>query len=182
LTLTGSTLLFGIMVRATGANAVAMSVLEGGYINQGTGHFESAGLDGVIEAQRSVFTSSLTATAYCLAANGFGFLAHPPRSQSQYGAFGVWGLDGFRVKGCTTGISASSPVLIVLGGGTVIDTATTGLEVMTGGTINLRGGVPTFTAVTNELSLEGTFYTSAFFNTLSPTAMSGPFGSKFINQ
>lgn len=145
------------------------------------GHVEASGSDGCVLFQNNFGGSYFSQlTTYCLSAGGYGILAHPPRTQA-FGAIALLGYGSLGVKNCDWGISISSPMTLEMGT-TTIDTATTGLEVLNGGTINLRTGTPTFTSVTNELAVDGTNYTLSYFNTLSPARIMGPFNSRIINQ
>jgi hypothetical protein len=48
------------------------------------------------------------------------------------------------------------------------------------GQVNLNSITPTFTGVTNELSLDGVPYTYSFLNGLTPGVISNSYGSTII--
>jgi hypothetical protein len=171
-------------VRNSGASGAALCIF--GNLRGASffiGHFEAPGPDGVIflNTTGGYGGEVRTATALCTAAGGFGLQAHQPRTNN-LGNSGLFGITTFGIKSCDTGISILSPMEVVATGVT-IDTAVTGLEVNGGGVYNFRaGGSPTFTTVTNQLSLDDSLFTYGFFSGLSSPVMTGPFGSRFISQ
>lgn len=86
------------------------------------------------------------------------------------------------VDGCSTGLSLDHGTADVLsGGGLAFNNTTTAMRVGYGGSIQFNGITPTFTSVTNELSLDGTFYPFSFLTGLSaPQVMSNSYGSTII--
>lgn len=87
---------------------------------------------------------------------------------------------GVRITGCATGISvvgfASS-----MANAPAFDTVTTAFSVTRGGTIDLNGKTPTFTGVTNEFGIDGTFYSLANLDALAaPKIYTNNYGSRII--
>lgn len=96
-------------------------------------------------------------------------------SSTSLGSNGV-----LRIQNCGTGVLVQGPSYWVVNGIT-FDTVTTAASVLRGGTIDFLGGTPTFTGVTNELSLDGAISTFAALAALpAPQGITNVFGSKFI--
>lgn len=80
-----------------------------------------------------------------------------------------------QVVGCGTGLMVYGPSAIQVNAMN-FNTVTTAVLAARGGAVEFSG-VPTFSTVTNELSLDGTAYTYAFLNGLSPSVISNSYGS-----
>lgn len=86
-----------------------------------------------------------------------------------------------RVTGCGTGVLATTMMSYASFNGITLDTVTTGFSTTLGAVLDFRGGTPTFTSVTNELSQDGTAYTFASLVAAGPPAiLTNTYGSRLI--
>jgi len=87
---------------------------------------------------------------------------------------------GVRITGCTTGIEVVGYSSAMINA-PAFDTVTTAFSAIRGGSIDLNATVPTFTGVTNEFGLDGTFYTLAALDALgAPKIVTNNYGSRIV--
>ena len=153
----------GVGVTATFAPGIFEVTTGTGITNAGSQNGQSA----------SVWvTCSSTGTGIQVGATLGNAAPHSFASQSMNG--------GVRITGCATGIS-SIGYSSVFANAPAFDTVTTAFSVTRGGTIDLNGTTPTFTGVTNEFGIDGTFYSLANLDALgAPKIYTNNYGSRII--
>ena len=111
---------------------------------------------------------------------GTGF--NVPAPNSLYAALGsMYNLTTY-VEDCAVGISINYPgFLYQFSGAPTFSNVTTAVAVSNGARVMFTGTSPTFSGVTNELSIDGTVYPFSFLTGLpSPQVISSPYGSTII--
>lgn len=170
-------------LRASASAAIPLCISQGMRVTNISAHIEgfptSEGLFEIFNGNHS--GSQTSVTLHCLTpGTGTGLFAPHPGQTSQ-GAVGTWGAVLLAVKDCATGVYIAS-ALELSATGVYFDGTTTGISIDGGGVFSFRYSAPTFTGVTNELYLDGSPYTYAFFNSLSPALMTGYSGARFMQQ
>jgi hypothetical protein len=93
--------------------------------------------------------------------------------------------QNFSSENCSTALSVGSynaaygaltPSFVYIRTGTNISAAAVGIEAAQGGRVRVPNA-PTFTTVTNELSLDGTFFSYSTLSGASPSVISNSYGS-----